>query len=140
MREAVGNFVQRQLVRLAVGQRDLRRLHLDRQPVTGALVDHRKQPVQLVALQRVDVHPLQVGQRLAGVGKVDGVPGGEVEVVAGRHLGIVLQPRAVAQQRHHAVQAQLLVKVGPADMHAAVGKDVVAAIQQVAALRRQPYQ
>ena len=51
-----------------------------------------------------------------------------------------MQQRAIAQQRHHRLQAELAVKVRAADVHAAAGQDVTGAIQLAASLGREAQQ
>ena len=61
-------------------------------------------------------------------------------MIAGGHEGVALHPAAVAEQRHHAGQRQLLVEVGATDMHTAGGEDVVLALGQMVALMGQTHQ
>ncbi|VTQ31191.1 Uncharacterised protein [Pseudomonas putida] len=65
------------------------------------------------------------------------MPGGQVEVVAGRHQRTALHAAAIAKQRHHALKAQLLVEVGTANVHTAGGEDVALALGDQMALGRQ---
>ena len=125
---------------LAVGQLDLAGFHLHRQPVAGALLDELEQAIDAGGVDDVVAHVLQRQLGLLRVHRVDGVPGGEVEVIAGWHEGVALHLAAVAEQRHHALDAQLLVEVGTADVHAAGGEDVALAVGHCAALRRQANQ
>jgi len=60
--------------------------------------------------------------------------------MAGGHVGAAFHAAAVAEQRHHALQAQLFVEVGAADVHAAGGEDVVLAVVVVTTVRRQAHQ
>ena len=122
---------------VALGQFDLAGFHFHRQPVPGTLLDQLEQPVDAEAVLDVVAHAAQRQLRLLRVQRVDGVPGGQVEVVAGRHQGAAFHAAAVAEQRHHALQAQLLVEVGTADVHAARGQDVALALGQQVALWRQ---
>ncbi len=127
-------------VAVLLGQGDLRLFHLHRQPVAGALLGEAQQAVDAGRVDDVVAHVLQRQLGLLRVHRVDGVPGGQVEVVAGGHQRVALHPAAVAEQRHHPVQAQLLVEVGTADVHAAGGEDVVLALIQLATLRCQAHQ
>jgi len=61
-------------------------------------------------------------------------------VGAGGHRCIAFHPAAIAEQRHHPVQAELLVEVGAADMHAACREDVRLPVVHRTALRRQAHQ
>ncbi|MNE43078.1 hypothetical protein D3C80_1372370 [compost metagenome] len=61
-------------------------------------------------------------------------------MVAGRHEGAAFHPAAIAEQRHHALQAQLLVEVGTADVHTAGGENVGMAVIEHVPFRRQAYQ
>ncbi len=108
--------------------------------MAGALLDELEQAVHAAGVLGVVSHVAQGQHALLGVDGIDGVPGRQVDVVAGGHGGATLHGAAVAQQRHHAFQAQLAVEVGTADMHAARGEDVAGAVGQVAALRRQAHQ
>ncbi|MNO68542.1 hypothetical protein D3C76_593800 [compost metagenome] len=106
----------------------------------GALFDQLEQAVDAGGVDDVVAHVLQRQLRLLRVHRVDRVPGGKVQVIAGRHEGVALHPAAIAEQRHHALQAELLVEVGAANVHAAGGEDVGLAVGDVAALRRQAHQ
>ncbi|MNT38949.1 hypothetical protein D3C72_1751620 [compost metagenome] len=55
--------------------------------------------------------------------------------MAGGHVGTALHPAAIAEQWHQAGQRELFVEVGPADVHAAGGEDVVLAVIHSAPLR-----
>ncbi len=59
---------------------------------------------------------------------------------AGGHRCIAFHPAAIAEQRHHPVQAELLVEVGAADMHAACREDVRLPVVHRTALGRQAHQ
>ena len=74
----------------------------------------------LAAGSGVPVDLLEIGKGLAGVGKVDGVPGGQLEEQPGRHLGAALHQAPVAQQRHHAFQRQGPIEVRAATLQAGV--------------------
>lgn len=68
------------------------------------------------------------------------MPGRQVHVVAGGHVGAAFHPAAVAKQRHHALQAQLFTEVSTAYVHAAGGQNVVLAVVHAAPLGRQAHQ
>ena len=123
-----------------MGQLDLGFFHFHGQPVPGALFDQLEQAIDAAGVLDVVAHAAQGQLGLLRVHRVDGVPGRQVHVVAGGHVGAALHPAAVAEQRHHALQAQLLVEVGAADVHAASGEDVVVAVIDATALGGQTHQ
>ena len=51
-----------------------------------------------------------------------------------------MEPAAQPEQRHHTRQAQVLVKVGAANVHAAAGQNIVLAFKPGGTLRAQPHQ
>ena len=108
-----------------VGQGDLALFDFHGQPVAGALVDQLLQTPHFVLLTRIAAHVGQLYPDLLGVGQVDRVPGRQVEIIAGRHFAIVMQPAAIAEQRHDRRQAQVFIEVRATDVHAARGEDVV---------------
>src|SRR3990167_2072852 len=90
----------------------------------GALFDQLEQTVDAGRVEDVVAHALQRQLGFLRVHRVDGVPGGQVEVNAGGHRRVALHPAAIAEQWHHRLQAELFVEVGAADMDAAGGEDV----------------
>ncbi|MNO48943.1 hypothetical protein D3C76_392850 [compost metagenome] len=125
---------------VGVGQLDLGFFHFHGQPVPGALFDQLEQAVDTAGVLDVVAHAAQGQLRLLRVHRVDGVPGRQVHVVTGRHVGAALHPAAVAEQRHQALQAQLFVEVGSADVHTAGGEDVLVAVIHTPTFRRQAHQ
>ncbi len=132
--------VQRHVATVGVGQLDLGFFHFHGQPVPGALLDQLEQTVDAAGVFDVVAHAAQGQGRFLRVHRVDGVPGRQVHVVAGRHVSATLHPAAITEQRHQALQAQLLVEVGTADVHTTGGKDVVMPVVIVAPLGRQAHQ
>ena len=122
---------------LVARQRNLGLFDLMRQPVTGPVFNQCEQAFQPFRLQRIDVKALLLGPDLPGVGEIDGVPGGQIEVNAGRHFAAIFQCTAITQLRHDAAQAQLAVEVGAANMHAAIGQHIVAPIRPFGPFWRQ---
>ncbi len=123
-----------------MGQLDLGFFHFHRQPVPGALFDQLEQAVDAAGVFDVVAHAAQGQLGFLRVHRVDGVPGGQVHVVAGRHIGTAFHAAAVAEQRHHAGQRELFVEVGTTDVHAAGGEDVALAVVVVTAVRGQAHQ
>ena len=103
----------------------------------GALFDQLEQTVDAGRVEDVVAHALQRQLGFLRVHRVDGVPGGQVEVHAGGHRRVAFHSAAVAEQRHHRLQAELFVEVGTADVHAAGGEDVVMAFGDHVPLGRQ---
>src|SRR5690606_145498 len=56
------------------------------------------------------------------------------------HFRTADEARTESEQRHDAVQAQVFVEIGAADMNAAGSQDVAAAVRLFRALRRQAHQ
>ncbi len=83
---------------------------------------------------------MQLALRLRGIDRIDGVPGGQIKVRTGGHRRGTFHPAAIAKQRHHSGQRQLLVKISTADMHAAGGENIGVAVSQVASFRGQAHQ
>ena len=132
--------VQRHVAAVGVGQLDLGFFHFHRQPVPGALFDQLEQAIDTAGVFDVVAHAAQRQRGFLRVHRVDRVPGRQVHVVAGRHVGAALHAAAVAEQRHQALQAQLFVEVGPADVHAAGGEDVIVTVVETTTLGRQAHQ
>ncbi|MCY1247521.1 hypothetical protein D9M72_608610 [compost metagenome] len=125
---------------VGVGQLDLGFFHFHGQPVSGALFDQFEQAIDAAGVLDVIAHAAQGQLRFLRVHRVDGVPGRQVHVVTGRHVGAALHAAAVAEQRHQALQAQLFVEVGSADVHTAGGEDVLVAVIHTPTFRRQAHQ
>ena len=126
-------------VGMALRAADLGLLHVVRQVVAQALLQHLHEA--LVQLGHRVVGPQGLGLRQGArlVEPMDQVPGGQVKKHAAGHLAPLRPQVAVAQQRHYQVQAELLVKVGAAHVHAAGGQHVVPAVGQAHALRPQAH-
>ncbi|RMS23163.1 hypothetical protein ALP71_01469 [Pseudomonas coronafaciens pv. garcae] len=117
-----------------MGQVDLGFFHFHCQPMPGALFDQLEQAIDTAGVFDVVAHAAECQLGFLRVHRVDGVPGRQVDVMAGRHVGAAFHAAAVAEQWHYTLQAQLLVEVGPANVYATCGQDVLLAIIVLAPL------
>ncbi|KAG1283672.1 hypothetical protein G6F64_014341 [Rhizopus arrhizus] len=102
-----------------------------------ALLHQVQQQVDLLAVAGFGADVGEMLGRLARISLGDGVPAGQIAVLRGRYVLAAAQLAAQAQQGHDVRQAQLLVEIHPADMHAAIGQDVVAAVGLAGTVRPQ---
>jgi len=97
--------VQRHMAAVVVGQFDFGLLDFHRQPMPCALFDQLEQTVDTAGVFDVVAHAAQRQLGFLRVHRVDGVPGRQVHVMAGGHVGTAFHAAAVAEQWHYALQA-----------------------------------
>ena len=113
---------------MARGSLDLGLLHDGGQAVAFAQFQHVHQALVQALVAVVGAQVARLGQGLGRVQPLDQVPGREVEEHAAGHFAAAGAGVAVAQQRHELGQVEPVVEVRAADVHAAGGQDVVAAV------------
>jgi len=110
-----------------------------RHVVAGPLLQHRHEPLVQTRIGVVDPQRLGLTQRTRRVQPLDQVPGGQVKKGAAGHFALLRPQVPVTQQGHHPLQAELLVKVGPTNVHAGGGQHIAGAVGQHHALRAQAH-
>ncbi len=124
---------------MARGGLDLGLLHHGGQAVAFAQFQHVHQALVQALVAVVGAQVARLGQGLGRVQPLDQVPGREVEEHAAGHFAAAGADVPVAQQRHELGQVEPVVEVRAADVHAAGGQDVVAAIAAAGLLRAQAH-
>ena len=129
-----------QRVTTAVAAGNFGLLHVVGHVVAQALFQHQHQAFVQRQVAVVGAQALCLTHGLGRVPPVNEVPGGQVKKHRIGHLPPVRPGVPVAQQGHDMLQAQALVKIGAANVHAACGQHVVGPVAAAAgALRPQAH-